>query len=216
MITQRNLTILLILCTSLVLRGDGCNVLEQKDVEQVAGIPIPAEWVSDGHTEANFTETLDVNIAGDLRDAITENGGADNLQSVGVSGVQYKVLESTGHDARRAGSVTVRPTSSDFPLDLLTFNISGNETGREGAAGDGSGELTMNSAGTTFVAGRLNSWLDQYKANPDDSSYDSLLEFRFVANWTSTPPPTAQDPDNFRWTTDLVVQVVQIITINGD
>lgn len=218
MITQRNLTILLILCTSLVLRGDGCNVLEQKDVEQVAGIPVPAEWVSIGWTDASgsYTDSFDASIAEDLRTAIAENGGADNLVAINVSGVQYKVLESTGHDAQREGSVTVEPTGTGSPLGLLVFNIPGNETGRSGAAGDGSGELIMQISGTTLVNGRINSWLDQYKANPGDTSYDNLLDLTFEVNWTSTPAPSAQSPDNFTWTTDLVLQVVQIITINGD
>lgn len=209
MIKQRNLTILLVLCISLVLRGDGCNILEQKDVEQVAGIPVPAEWVSEGYTEANFSQSQTLSLAEDIRDAMPDDPSeAEKILSIGVAGVQYKVLESTGHDAQRAGHVDING------IRILDFDVPGNETGRSGAAGDGSGELTMNAAGVDFVAGRLNTWLNEYKADPFGVADDGLLEFSYAVQWSSTPAPTAMDPDNFRWTTDLVLQVVQVITIN--
>jgi hypothetical protein len=206
--TQRNLMILLVLCSTLILRGDGCNIFEQRDIQQVIGLPVPAEWVTDGYTDANYEDMQTVNIAADVRDALADYD-VSAIVSLNVAGVQYEVLESTGHDAQRSGAVQIDGSP------VMTFDVPSNATGVSGAAGDGSGTVTMQPAGTLLVNTRLNAWLDQYQADPA-SADDNLLEFTYHVEWSSNPAPTAADPDNFTWTTDLVLQMVGTVTINED
>lgn len=197
---RRGFAVLGILCASLMLRADGCLV-EEKIVDGVATFVITHTWVSEGFTEANFSDTY--TLTSDDIDAIDDAiNGLDNVDSFGepaVAGATYRVLTSTGHDARRAGSVTIGGET------LLTFDIPTNAAGTNGAAGDGT--LTLDAAGIDEVKAAIQAFLDG-----NSSALDGLT---FAANWSSTPAPTQQDQDNFTWVTELVVQIPVTFKFDG-
>lgn len=198
----KNLGALVLLCATLVLRADSCLV-EQKDISMVLAGEIPAEWVSQGWTQANFTDTGLIEAGEDVGDALDADDTDGEVTSIQVVGAVYEVLESTGHDAQRAGTVTVNGNL------LLTFDVPSNRKGVKGAAGDGT--LTLEPAGLTFINARLQQYLDSYNAGTPNPG---LLDFNYTAQWTSTPAPSAGDPDNFRWTTDLVIQIEKTATLD--
>jgi hypothetical protein len=199
---SKNLGALVLLCATLVLRADSCLV-EQKDISMVLAGEIPAEWVSQGWTEANFSDTDIVQAGEDVGDALDADDTEGEVTSIQVVGAIYEVLESTGHDARRAGTVTVNGNL------LLTFDVPSNATGVKGAAGDGT--LTLEAPGLTFVNNRMQQYLDSYNAGIPNPA---LLDFTYVAQWTSTPAPSSGDPDDFRWRTDLVIQIEKTVTVD--
>ena len=205
---RKNLFILLVLCTSLILRADSC-VLEQREVSQVSSLGVPAEFVSQGWTESSETQSAVVDISADVRDAL-EGVSVDNIEQILLAGAAYKVTASTGHDAARDGDVTVKTPGAGAANQLLTFDVPTNSAGTSGTAGDGT--LTLVNAGVDFINTQVATWLDQYKTNPALAD-DSLLVFEYTATWNSNPPPSAQDPDNFTWSTDVILHVETIIDI---
>lgn len=210
--SQRNLTILGIICLSLILRADSC-LLEQKKVHMVIPAEVPFQWETKGHTEATDTRTYSFDAAGPVRDGLSSDSIPGDLLRVYLAGAQYRVVESTGHDARRVGSVTIEfdvaagPGHGTGPFELLTFDVPSNATGVSGSAGDGT--VTLVAAGLGEINYRLGEWLDAYKANPLDTSLDGWLRGTGTATWSSTPAPSAADPDDFTWVTDAVIQVVK-------
>jgi hypothetical protein len=192
---RKSFSILLVLCASIVLKGDGCLV-KQKDVSMVLAGKIPAQWDSQGYTQATFVKTDVVSAGTDVLNALNADNLAGVYKSIKVVGAVYEVLKSTGHDARRAGTVTVNGNL------LLTFDVPHNTQGIKGNAGDPT--LTLGTPGLNFINGRLQQFLDSYNVGAPNTA---LLDFTYTANWTSTPAPSASDPDAFTWTTDLVIQV---------
>lgn len=208
---MRTLIILGVLGTSLLLRADSC-LIEQVEVDVVLGTEIPAEWVSVGFTDATGVrkDTLDVNPTDDLVAELDDLDLPGDLVSIQITGVGFKVLTSEGHDARRFGIISVE----GFPF--IEFNTPTNAAGTtafakaSGTAIDpltSTPELRLRSQGLSLLNDRLDTFLQQYLAggSPDPT----LLELSYVADWTSTPAPTAGSPDNFTWTTNLQVQIIQ-------
>jgi len=197
---RRGLAILGILCASLLLRADGCLV-EEKIVDGVATFTITQTWVSEGFTEANFSDTYTL-TADDIADVDDAINGLENVDAIGdpaVAGAKYRVVSSTGHDAQRAGSVTVDGQT------LLTFDIPSNATGVSGESGDGT--LTLDSDGVAEVLDAIRSFVD--------GNSSALDGFTFSASWTSTPAPTQQDQDNFTWVTEVIIQVPVTFKFDG-
>jgi hypothetical protein len=207
---SRNLTILCILCLSLMLRADSCLV-EQKDVALIIPAEVPYEWETRGYTEATGTDSGPFDAAGPIRDGLESDTISGTIVSVQVSGVQYRVTESTGHDAQRFGFIEITfdqsvGTGHDVgPYRVLDFDVPTNVAGTTGAAGDGT--VTLNRAGVDELNYRLGEWLTTYNADTSDTSLDSWLQGTWGVSWTSDPPPTSNEKDNFKWVTDLVVQV---------
>jgi hypothetical protein len=207
---KTNLSILGIVCLTLVLRADSCLV-EQRQVSLILPAQVPAHWETVGHTQSTDEDTDFVSAAGPLRDALDDDPLPGDITHVYLSGVTYRVLTNTGHSTRRQGTVSI-----DFgkvELGVLTFDIPNNDAGLEGKSGDGdpsNGQVDMVAAGVDEMNTRLNAWLDAYRANPGDDSYDSLLDFTWRATWDSSldgDPPSASDPDNFTWETNLIILI---------
>ena len=199
---HKNLGALVLLCATLALRADSCLV-KQKDIAMVLAGAIPAQWESRGYTQANFNDTATVHAGQDVQDALDADTIEGEVTSIKVVGAVYEVLDSSGHDARRAGTVTLNGNQ------LLSFDVPTNVRGTRGNAGDGT--LTLAPAGLAFVNDRLQQFLDSYNAGAPNPA---LLDFTYAASWTSTPAPTAGDPDDFSWTTDLVIQIEKTATLD--
>ncbi|MFN0152659.1 MAG: hypothetical protein ACKVU1_18300 [bacterium] len=192
---SRTLSILGLLLVSLAVKGESC-LLEQRKVSAVLGSSIPAEWQSRGFTETMDDSTID---AGAIIDEALDDADIDpaDIKSIAIAGGCYEVVRSSGHDAQREGTVEI-----DDVL-VLSFDVPNNQTGTAGTSGDGT--LTLNSAGLTYVNGKLNTFLTALKANPDGPT--PPLVFTYKAEWTSTPPPTSGDPDDFDWITCINLQI---------
>jgi hypothetical protein len=207
---KTNLGILLLLCLTLMLRADSCLV-EQREVAVVLPAKVPAVWETAGHVQATDEATDDVSPAKALRDALEDDPLSGDITAVYLSGVTYRVLTNSGHSTRRAGSVSVDFSGTE--LQLMTFDIPHNDVGLEGKSGDGiasNGDVDLVAAGVDELNSRLNDWLDSYRTDPGDTSYDSLLDFTWIARWDSSldgDPPSVSDPDNFTWETNLIILV---------
>jgi len=191
---SRTLWIVGLVLVSLAVQGESC-LLEQRKVAAVLGSSIPAEWQSRGFTDTMDDSTVDAGaiIADALDDADID---VADIKSIAIAGGCYQVVRNSGHDARREGTVMI-----DDVL-VLSFDVPNNQTGTTGTSGDGT--LTLNAAGITYLNGKLDTYLAALKANP---STPPPLEFTYKAQWTSTPPPTEGDPDNFDWITCVNLQI---------
>jgi hypothetical protein len=193
----KTLSILGLVLLSFVLQGEDC-LLEQKEIAAVFGSSVPAVFVTQGFTEANDSKADTVDAGAEIMKAIS-NGDVDlgDIDSIRVTGACAIVDSSSGHDARRAGSITVDGVT------LLNFDVMTNATGTMVCSGSGgTSTLTFSSAGLDNVNARVKTFLDAKKAGGSPS-----LVFNYVAAWTSTPPPDAGDPDNFTWHVDIKLQV---------
>ena len=210
---NRNLTILVVLLVSLVLRADSC-LLEQRDVHLVLPALVPANWETSGHTEATDTDTDFVDAATPVRDAIESESLAGDIIGVTLSGITWEVLTNTGHSTRRFGGVDFTALG-DGTVRILDFNIPNNDAGERGQTGDGTGRATLVAEGANELSDRLTTWFQQYQNDPA-SADDTLLQFTYRAIWDSSvdgDPPTAADPDNFTWVTNLILQIETVADI---
>lgn len=195
--------IIVVLLASLALQGESC-LLEQRTVSAVLGTSIPAEFVTVGYVEGSSERdsSITVDAADDIIEAIEDADiDVDDIKSIALAGGCYEVIESTGHDARRAGTVEV-----DDQL-FLSFDVPTNAAGTAGSSGDGT--LTLTPAGVTYVNGKLNTFLQGLK---NDTS--PALNLTFHAAWTSTPPPTSTSRDNFKWRVCVNLQVEYEVSVD--
>jgi hypothetical protein len=194
---SRAILILGLLLLSLTVQGESC-LLDQRKVSAVLGTSVPAEFATTGFTESSGQDSATVIADADsaIRAAIEDADiDVDNIKSIAIAGGCYEVLESTGHDARRQGSIFVDGRK------LLDFDVPTNATGTQGSSGDGT--LTLDEDGVTYLNGRLNEYLDDLQSGGSATPF----VIQYDANWTSTPAPTQGDPDNFRWFTCINLQV---------
>lgn len=190
---SKAIPILGILLASLVFQGEDC-LLEQKEIAAIVGTSVPAEFVTEGYTEATDSDQDVVDAGEAILDALDEVD-IEDIDSVRVTGACYEVTASTGHDARRVGTVAVNG------IDLIAFDVPTNVAGTMGCSGDGS--LVFQSAGINAVNSAVNNFIQAVKNGVSSPT----LIFSYVADWQSTPPPSAGDPDNFTWHVDLKLQV---------
>lgn len=200
---SKAIPILVLLLASLVFQGESCLV-EERTVSAVLGSSIPAEFVSEGFTEASGEDSaaIIVDAGAEIMLALDDAGiDVEDIKSIAITGGCYEVTASSGHDARRMGEVFVDGNR------FLTFDVPTNVAGTAGSTTDGT--LTLDSAGLMPLNTKLNDYLDGLKGgNPPPF----LIAYR--AEWTSTPPPTAGDPDNFTWTTCVTLQVEYELTVD--
>lgn len=191
---SRTLWILGLVLVSLAVQGESC-ILEQRKVAAVLGSSIPVEWQSRGFTDTMDDSTIDAGAI--IADAIDDADiDVADIKSIAIAGGCYEVVRNSGHDAQRQGTVMI-----DDVL-VLSFDVPNNQEGTAGTSGDGT--LTLNGAGITYLNGKLDTYLAALKANP---STPPPLAFTYKAQWTSTPPPTEGDPDNFDWVTCVNLQI---------
>lgn len=188
---SKAIPILGILLASLVFQGESC-LLEQKEIAAIIGSSIPAEFVTTGYTQGTDMKSDLVDADSLILNAIDEIE-IDDIDSIRVTGACYEVTAYSGTPRQRVGSISVNGTP------LLTFDAT-TDVDAMGCSGDGS--LTFNSAGIDAVNTAVNNFLAAVKAGQSPS-----LQFNYVANWTSTPPPSQSDQDNFTWHVDLKLQV---------
>jgi hypothetical protein len=200
---SKAIPILALLLASFVFQGESCLV-EQRTVSAVLGTSIPAEFVSEGFTESSGEDSAAITIdAGAEILAALDDADIDveDIESIAITGGCYEVTASTGHDARRAGEVYIDGNR------FLTFDVPTNAAGTSGSTGDGT--LALDAAGVEPLNTRLNDYLTALKGG---SEPPFPIEYR--ALWTSTPPPTEGDPDNFTWTTCVNLQVIYEWTVD--
>src|SRR5262245_53244735 len=145
---RKTIWILGVALLSLVFQGESC-VIEQRTVAAIIGSSVPAEWHTQGFTDTSDRDTVDV--AAEIKNAI-EDIDLDKITSIGISGGCYEVDQSTGHDAARAGDVSVDGHH------FLHFNVPTNATGTSGSTGDGT--LTLDSDGVNYLNGLVNNYLN--------------------------------------------------------
>jgi hypothetical protein len=194
---SKAIPILALLLAALVLQGESCLV-EQRTVSAVLGTSIPAEFTSMGFTEGSgedSTEVLTIDAGAEIIAALDDADiDVEDIKSIAITGGCYEVTASSGHDARRAGAVYIDGNR------FLTFDVPTNAAGTTGSTLDGT--LALDAAGVMPLNDRLNTYLTDLKnGNP------APFMIAYQAEWTSTPPPTEADPDNFMWTTCVTLQV---------
>lgn len=211
MMKHRTIGILGLLLVSLVFQGESC-ILEQRTISAVVGSSIPAQWHTTGFTDTFDDDTVDAGA--EIKKAIEDGSiDVDDIKSISISGACYKVESSTGHNAQRQGTVKVNVVG-DPEVIFFSFNVPNNNAGTEGTSGDGT--LTLNGPGVNYLQGKLNAFLSSLKAGGDPS-----LMVHYRADWTSTPPPSEGDPDDFFWTTCAVLQIeyeveLEVPNVGGD
>jgi hypothetical protein len=192
-----------LLLAGLVFKGESC-IIEQRTINAILGDSVPAEWDTRGFTEATDSDTVDVDIAADVIEAILEAEiDVANINSIAIAGGGYEVTRNEGHDSRRVGQVTQNG------LLLLSFDVPNNQVGTSGTAGDGT--LVLESTGLANLNSALNTLLEDLKDDAEGNGLgnapDPVLMRTFIAEWTSTNPPSQGDPDDFSWTTFINLQV---------
>jgi hypothetical protein len=174
-----------LLALAIVLRADSC-LIEQRTISTVVGGDIPTMWTTTGFAENQ--QTLFVEAADQVDDALEEFSEDADLDSIHVTGVCWEILANRGSTARQAASRTGSVTVNG--IALLTFDIPNTMEGTEGCSGDGS--VTFNAAGLDHINDRLNAYLAGWNSGSADPD---LLDFTFVSQWDSDPAPTSGRPE---------------------
>lgn len=208
---RRSTMILGVLGTSLFLRG--C-VTEERNLNGSVPITVEAEFTTQGFVQASGTtytvSDADVDAIFDaLADADIEavQRAVDDDRDVLIGGLSAVVVENRGHVASRTGALAIDLGSG--LQQIAALNPTTNATGAEASFANGGIAVDASgAAGLTSLKGRLNTFLQQYLAGDLSSARTTLRGLTFRADWqTADPAPTAQDPDDFDWTVELVVLV---------
>ena len=213
---RRGFAVLGVLVLSLLLRADGCT----SDRELTATVPVTLEvpWTTTGFTQSSGTSAqLTRTQIDDVFDALDEadldavRAAIDAGAPVRIAGASAVITRNDGHVAARSGEVSIAvPGNSGeiaFRVDVPT-NVAGTEAsavnGGISFAASGNGAQY---GGLTVLAVRLNQFVDRYLDGDRDGAADVLLGIEFSATWTSTPPPTQLDPDDFDWVTSITILI---------
>lgn len=197
---MRRITLVLGLL-ALALPFTGAECTKTRVTDTVITVNLTSHWTTDGFTQGTDSDTRAINAADDLIDAL-DNVDADAVESISVSGVEYRLVANRGSAARQAaqhsGSVTFNSQ------ELLTFNSPDTAPGTVGNPGNG--RVVMKAAGVTDLNNRMNQFLASYKAgNPNSSLVNNLT---FGASWASNPNASQADQDDFDWDVVVVLQIV--------
>lgn len=209
----RAICVLGIAFVGLILRGDGC-ITEDRSVEGVITVGIEVPWHTQGYTETgdsgNLGEHADeiIDALGDV--STTEIRAAlDAGAEVTIAGALGRVTANAGHDAARTVHVTVALPTLKIGEPILDMAIPNNQTGTEVSASDDEVDryLHLQGAGIDLLAGALTEFLELYLDGNDPAARSVLESVSWEAEWTSDPDPTAQDPDDFHWEAELIINI---------
>lgn len=204
----KNLSILFILCLSLLLRADACT--EEEEIDLVFGADFVATLQSsEGFTEASDEDQVTLDADDDVLEAIDDIGLEGEVESIVINGASFRMVANDGHDARRSGEVFVT-INGGAELKLMDWNTPNNLPGTEGFAS--ANPIDPATAGIRFDPvglGAVNTALETFLANYNGGIQPNPLKVVVRATWDSTPPPSASDPDDFQWEARLLFQVKQ-------
>ncbi|HKK71528.1 MAG TPA: hypothetical protein VKA86_09945 [Candidatus Krumholzibacteria bacterium] len=216
MLLPRSVTLLGVVVAGLLLPG--C-LTEETQVNGSVPITLSADWTTQGFTDSDGTlggltnaqidrifEDLDDADLQSVRDAL-EAG-----QEVQVAGLRAFVTRNEGHVAQRQGVLQI-DTGSGFE-DAAEVNVPSNEAGTEATAANGRIVIEESFTGLGDLRGVMQDFLSAYLGGNRDAARQILLGLGWSATWSSTPPPTPQDPDDFDWTSEIVVMVPSQYTID--
>ncbi len=216
MLLPRSVALLGLVAVGLLLPG--C-LTEETEVNGSVPITLSAEWTTQGFTDSDGTlggltnPQLD-EIFEDLDDADLEavRQALEAGEEVLIAGLRAFVTRNEGHVAAREGNLEI-DTGTGFET-AATVSVPSNDVGVEATAANGRIVIDESFAGLAQLRGVMQDFLTAYLAGNRDTARQILLGVSWSATWSSTPPPTAQDPDDFDWTTEIIVMVPSQYTID--
>lgn len=169
------------------------SCLDEKVIEIVLTGETFADF-SQNETTLNWTEDAVVDIAGEIRDILEDNGyEMDDLKAAHVTSASYGVTSfSQSHDWTITGAIVVSRDGGPFALVLdYTSQSVQAALGQKIAA-------PLEPAGVAVI----NTALDDFR-----NGQNPVLAFQ-IQNGNTVPAPSVEDPMIFDWRAWLAIQVV--------
>jgi len=185
----------LLLCVLAV--GPGC-VMEDKVVELVLKGQTCMEF-PEYHTSAEWNTPLVVDYADSIRKILKDNDiDINNIAKATLVSASYWVTENnTSQDWNISGFITVQRDAGTAKRMMHYTDQSLYATYLTPTGAD------LDAAGVAIINGAF----DNFITNKDNPSYPIVLTFT-TENDDVTPPPTPEDPLDFKWKACLKIHVI--------